>query len=150
MAATLNLYNRWALNVARAVDLSTPPDVNVVLLASGYTPNQDTHEVYANLTNELATANGYTNGGLALSGVTWARSGAVATLDANDPAWSVVTANLVARYFALRLIGTFNSLVSPLIGYGLLDTTPADVTTTPGNSLTLHWDAAGIFSIIRT
>lgn len=150
MAASLNLYNRFALNVGRAVDLSTPPTVNVVLLASGYTPNQDTHEVYADLTNELSTANGYTSGGLALSSVTWSRSSAVATFDAADPVWNVVTANLVARYFALRIVGTLNSLVSPLIGYGLLDTSPADVVTTPGNSLSLLWSGSGIFTITRT
>lgn len=150
MAASLNLYNRWALNIARAVDLSNPPTVNVVLLSSGYTPNQDTHEVYADLTNELSTANGYTNGGQALSGVTWTRSSAVATFDATDTVWNVTGSNLVARYFALRVVGTLNSLVSPLIGYGLLDTTPADVTTTPGNSLTLVWNASGIFTVTRT
>jgi hypothetical protein len=150
MPATLSLYNNWAHNVGRGVDLSTPPTVNVVLLSSAYTPNQDTHAVYADLTNELSTANGYTNGGLALTGVTWNRATAVATFDAADAVWNVVTANLVARRFALRVVGTFNSLVSPLIGYGFLDDTPADVVTTPGNSLSLLWSASGIFTVTRT
>lgn len=150
MPATLSLYNNWALNVGRAVDLSSPPSVNVVLLSSAYTPNQDTHAVYADLTNELPTANGYTSGGLALTGVTWTRSAAVATFDAADAVWTVNTANLVVRRFALRVVGTFNSLVSPLIGFGLLDDTPADVTTTPGNTLSLQWAPGGIFTITRT
>lgn len=150
MAGSLNLYNRWALNVGKAVDLSTPPTIKVSLHTSTYTPNQDTHEVYADLTNELATANGYTNGGLTLGSVTWTRATAVATFDAADAVWTVSTANLVARYFALRISGTLNSLVDPLIGYGLLDTTPADVTTTPGNTLTIQWNASGIFTVTRT
>lgn len=150
MAASLNLYNNWALNVAKGIDLSTPPTVKVTLHTSTYTPNQDTHAVYADLTNELSTANGYTNGGGTLASVTWARATAVATFDAADFVWTASGGSIVARYFALRMSGTFNTLVDPLIGYGLLDTTPADVTTTTGNTLTLVWNASGIFTITRS
>ena len=44
------------------IDLDTDT-IKAVLLASGYTPNRSTHTVYADLTDELSTANGYTSGG---------------------------------------------------------------------------------------
>jgi hypothetical protein len=47
----------------------------------------------------------------------------------------------------LRVVGTFNSQVDPLIASILLDTTPADVTATAGNTLTLQWNASGIFTL---
>jgi hypothetical protein len=47
----------------------------------------------------------------------------------------------------IRAIGTFNSQVDPLVASILLDTTPADVTTTTGNTLTLQWNASGIFAV---
>mgnify|MGYP000461626938 CR=1 FL=1 len=149
-SGTNNLYNRWALNIGRSVNLSTPPTVKMTLHTSGYTANQDTHEVYADLTNELPTANGYTSGGITLTGVTWSRSGAIATFDCSDPIWTVVTANLVARTYAYRLIGTFDTLVDPLIGWGLLDSANVDVTTTPGNTLTVTINASGLFTVTRT
>ena len=34
-----------------------------------------------------------------------------------------------------------------LIAYGLMDDTPADVTVTDGNTLTLQWNASGIFTL---
>jgi hypothetical protein len=150
MPATMNLYNSWALNVGRQVDLDTSLVVNVSLHTSAYTPNQDTHTVFADVTNQLATANGYTSGGQALASMTWTRSGAIATFDAADTVWTVNTANLVARWAVLRVVGTLDTLVDPLIGYVLMDDTPADVTTTPGNTLTLQWNASGIFRITRS
>jgi hypothetical protein len=41
----------------------------LAVLTSSYTPDRDTHDFYDDLTNELATANGYTAGGITLAGV---------------------------------------------------------------------------------
>jgi hypothetical protein len=41
----------------------------------------------------------------------------------------------VARYAMLYKSGTANSITNPVIAFVLLDTTPADVTTTTGNQL---------------
>jgi len=47
----------------------------------------------------------------------------------------------------MRVVGTFNSQVDPLILSWLLDTTPADVTATSGNTLTLQLNASGIYTL---
>ena len=145
MAATFTLYNNWYEAIGREVNLSTPPTVKVSLHTSTYTPNASTHTVYADLTNELSTANGYTNGGQTLTGVTWTQSGATCNFDANNAVWTATGGPITARYAVVRLSGTFDSVVDPLIGYILLDSTPADVTATDTNTLTIAWNASGIF-----
>lgn len=63
-------------------------DLRVTLHSSAYTPDLDLHDYVADLTNELATGGGYTNGGLAVA------SESITTTLAN--AWSVQRANSTA------------------------------------------------------
>lgn len=144
MAASLTFYNNWKAALAEVVPRTAT--FKVTLHSSAYT-FAATHSVYADLTNELATANGYTNGGLALSTVTWSQASGTATFDAADSVWTASGGSIVARRAVLRAIGTFNSQVDPLVCSILLDTTPADVTTTTGNTLSLVWNASGIFTL---
>lgn len=146
MTATVTKYQNFAKVFGGAVDLNSPPSVKVTLHTSTYTPNAATQTVYADLSNELATANGYTNGGTSLASITWTSTGGVATFTAANTVITASGGSIVARYAVLRLIGTFNSQVDPLICYILMDNTPADITTTNGNTLTFAWNASGIFN----
>jgi hypothetical protein len=147
MAASITFFNNFREAVGRAVDLSSPPTVNVSLHTSTFTPDAEADVVYADVSDELSTANGYTNGGQALGSVTWTQSTTVAIFDAADTVWTASGGPITARLAVLRLVGTFNSQVDPLLAYILLDTTPADVTATDGNTFTLQWHANGIFRI---
>ena len=147
MAASITFYNNWREAIGRAIDLSSPPTVNVSLHTSAYTPDAEAHVVLADLTNQLSTANGYTSGGQALASVTWTQSTTVAIFAAANTVWTASGGSITARYAILRAVGTFNSQVDPLIAYILLDTTPADVTATDGNTFTLQWHANGIFRV---
>ena len=138
------MYNNWRKAAQSGANLNTGT-LLATLHTSSYTPNLSTHTVYANVGSELSTANGYTSGGLALSGVSLSVSGATAPLIASPTVWNCTVANIVARYLVLRYSGTVNSQVDPLILYVLMDAAPADVTTTPGNALTVNWSAAGIY-----
>jgi hypothetical protein len=144
MTASISFYNNWKVAIAEVVPRTAT--FKVTLHASGYT-FAATHNVYADLTNELSTAVGYTNGGVALAGVTWTQSGGTATFDANDTTWTASGGSIVARRAVIRAIGTFNTQVDPLVASILLDTTPADVTTTDTNVLTLQYNASGIFTL---
>jgi hypothetical protein len=149
MSSSFTFFNSWKLNIARGVDLSTPPTLKVTLHTSTYAPNAATQAVYTDLTNELATANGYTNGGLALSSVGWNLAGSTATFSAGNAVWTASGGSIPAfRYAVLRTVGTFNTLVDPLVAYMLADTTPADIpATASGQTLTLAWSALGIFQL---
>jgi hypothetical protein len=81
MTASITFYNNWKAAIAEVVPRTAT--FKVTLHTSSYT-FAATHNVYADLTNELATANGYTNGGLALASVTWTQTSGTATFDAAE------------------------------------------------------------------
>ena len=146
MAASITIYESFREYLGDGTfDLNTNTFV-VTLHTSSYTPSASTHTVSADLTNELSTANGYTSGGATLGSVVWTRTGATVKFDAADTVWTASGGSIVARYAVIRASGTLNARVNPLVAYILMDTTPADVTTTTGNTLTLAWNASGILT----
>jgi hypothetical protein len=103
--------------------------------------------VYGDLTNEHANANGYTTGGIALTGETWTRSGGTSTFDCDNVVWTASGGSIVARFAVIYVNATVNSIVKPLLCVSLLDTAPADVTATNGNTLTVAIHASGVFNL---
>jgi hypothetical protein len=96
---------------------------------------------YAGVTNEHANANGYTTGGisygpLALSGTT-----TVTVDDALDAVWTAAGGSITARFAVIYESG------GDVLCYCLLDSTPADVTATDGNTLTIALHSSGIFTL---
>lgn len=86
---------------------------------------------YAGLTNEHANANGYTTGGITVSPLTLAGTTTVTVDFGTDPVWTASGGSIVARFAVLYESG------GRVVCYCLLDSTPADVTTTTGNTLTI-------------
>ena len=147
MTASITLFQSFREYIADGtIDLDSDT-FKVTLHSSSFVPSASGDAVYADIDNELSTANGYTNGGATLGSVTWTRSGGTVTFDAADTVWTASGGSIVARYAVIRKSGTANSITDPLVAYILLDTTPADVTTTDGNTLTLQWNASGIFTL---
>lgn len=101
----------------------------------------------AALTNQHATANGYTQPGSALASVTWARSGGTTTFDAADEVFTASGGSIVCRFAVIDDDTVTTPVADPLICYSLLDNTPADVTATDGNTLTIAMHASGVFTI---
>jgi hypothetical protein len=95
---------------------------------------------YAGLTNEHANANGYTTGGNA---VTMSRTGTTTvTVTTTNPAvWTASGGSITARYAVLY------EVAGNVVAYALLDSTPADVTATSGNTLTVTINASGVFTL---
>lgn len=95
---------------------------------------------YAGVTNEVANAVGYTTGGIA---ITFTVSGTTTvTVDiATDPVWTAAGGSITARFAVLYEVG------GRVLCYALLDSTPADVTATDGNTLTVAANASGVFTL---
>ena len=95
---------------------------------------------YAGVTNEHANANGYTTGGIAvvlqLSGTT-----TVKVDIQTDPAWTANGGSIVARFAVIY------EVAGNVLCYCLLDDTPADVTITAGNNLTVVTHIEGLFTL---
>jgi len=101
----------------------------------------------AALTNQHASANGYTQPGSALASVTWNRSGGTTTFDSADEVWTASGGSITARFCVIDDDTVTTPVADPLVCYSLLDNTPADVTATDGNTLTIAPHASGIFTI---
>jgi hypothetical protein len=132
-AGTFTLYDSVAELIADGtIDLDADT-FKLALVTSAYTPSA-AHDEYADLTNELSTANGYTSGGATLGSVTWTRSSGVATFDSGDVVWTASSSGITARR---AILYDDTSSGKKLIGHMLLDATPADVSVTAGNTLTV-------------
>lgn len=105
--------------------------------------------IYGDWTNEHANANGYTTGGVAMTGITWTRSGSTLTFDAADlaPAWTATGGSIIARFAGIYKNATVNSIVKPILCVCLMDTAPADVTATDTNPFNITFNASGIFTL---
>jgi len=92
-------------------------------------------------TNELPTANGYTQGGISLGTLDLSGTGPVVVDDAASPAWTAAGGSLVARYAAV-----FNP-AGNFLCYCELNDPSADSTITDTNSLTVEFNASGLFQV---
>lgn len=111
------------------------------LSTSSYTPSA-AHSTISDITNELS-GSGYSRYSLT---ATWTRSGTTVTFDSDDATFTASGGAITARY-AWIMDDTPTSPADPLVCYSLLDTTPADVSVTDGNTLTVAINASGIFTL---
>lgn len=90
------IYNSFKANIMNGgIDLDTDT-IKVMLVTSAYTPNQDTHEDRADVTNEVS-GTGYTTGGAEITSktVTADTTDNEGVFDGADVTWS--TATITAR-----------------------------------------------------
>lgn len=99
-----------------------------------------TSTTYAALTGEVANGNGYLTGGATVD-VTFAGTTTITCDIATDPVWTASGVGIVARYAAIYEVG------GDVLCYCLLDSAPADVTATAGNTLTVAANASGVFTM---
>lgn len=144
MTAAWSVYDIFAGNHGKKEMDFANDTFKAALVTSSYTFSA-AHEVYSDITNELSTANGYTNGGVALTSVTWTDIGSgVWRFDCADFGWTASGGSITAR----RLIiynDTVSSPVKPLLACCLLDDSPADVTAVDGAPFTIAVHANGLF-----
>lgn len=95
---------------------------------------------FAGVTNEHAAANGYTAGGIAIT-LTLAGTTTVTVDISTDPVWTASGGSIIARFAVIYEVG------GRVLCYCLLDSAPADVTATDGNTLTVAAHASGIFTL---
>lgn len=117
--------------------------IKVALLSSSYTPNQDTHDYFDDVSANEVTGTGYTTGGITLASKTSTYDGTnnVIVLDAADVTWSSST--ITARYAVVYDDSGANAASKALIGYVDFG---SDQSSTNGN-FTITWDSTGIVRI---
>ena len=117
--------------------------IKVALLSSSYTPNQDTHNYYDDVSGAEVTGTGYTAGGATLGSKTLTYDGAsnVTVLDAADVTWASST--ITARYAVVYNDSGATAGQKALLGYVDFG---SDQSSTNGN-FTITWDSTGIFRL---
>jgi hypothetical protein len=144
MAVTDKLYGNCILN-AFAAKLNLLSDaVKVTAHNATFTPDQDTMDFQNDLTNELATANGYTAGGATVASKTSTYTGAtnVYAFDFADVVWTATGA------LTIRTLNTVDTTpgtaaTNPVIAY---HQSSVDVTATDA-AWTYQVGSAGEFTV---
>lgn len=109
------IFNSFKKNVISGViDLDTDT-LKLALVTSSYNPDQDTHEFFSSVTNEVV-GTGYTAGGKVLTSKAVAQDNTnnISTFDADDVVWASST---VAARGAVLYKDTGSPATSPLICY---------------------------------
>jgi hypothetical protein len=134
-----NAGKKYLLNGAVDCDTDT---INVMLVTSSYTPDQDTHAYRSDVTNEVSGA-GYSTGGAALvnKSITQDNTNNKAYLDANDLTWttSTITARAAVIYKARGGLASADELLG-YVDFG------SDKSSSSGD-FTIQWAATGILEI---
>jgi len=119
-------------------------DIDTIKLSAhtnAYSPNQDTHDFFDDVTNEVSGTN-YAAGGATLTSPAVTRSTNTVTFDAADVVWTQSGAGFsTARKFVLYK-STGSAATSRL---GSVVTADADVGNVTGD-LTIAWSASGIWT----
>jgi hypothetical protein len=115
-------------------------DIKVSAHTNTYAPNQDTHDFFDDVTNEVTGTN-YTAGGAALASQTLTRATGTVTFDAADVVWTQSGAGFsTARKFVIYRNAAGVAANSRLFSVVTAD---ADVGNVTGD-LTIAWNASGI------
>lgn len=116
--------------------------IKVALVTSTYTPSQDNHDYWDDVSANEASGTGYTAGGatLANAAVSYDSGTNVVKLDADDVSWTSST--ITARY-AVIYLSTGTASTSPLIGYVDFG---SDQSSSAG-TFALNWSANGIATV---
>lgn len=95
---------------------------------------------YAGVTNEVANANGYTTGGIAVT-LTLSGTTTVTVAMSTAPVWTASGGSITARFAAIYEVS------GNVLCFCTLDSTPADVTATTGNTLTVGSNGGTVFTL---
>ena len=144
-AGKWKLYEQAKLDIANGLmDLDTHSFKIALFLSTSNCNTLSGTTTLASLTNQVATANGYTQNSKAVT-LTTSNSGGTITVDeTTNPTWTASGGSITAR-FAVIYNDTHASKQALCVC--LLDTAPADVTATDGNTFTITQNASGIFTI---
>lgn len=136
--ALLDLYTNAKLKcLDGTMDLDNDT-IKVILLDSNHSFD-DNHTQYSDVSsNELATGDGYTAGGVALSSVTLTKDSGKIIFDAADVQWSATGSGITASSAVL-----YNDTVSGDLLIGSIEFN-GEVTASTGNNFDIEWPDDGI------
>ena len=143
-ASKLYLYDSFSEHLSSGVINLLTDTIKVALFASTSNCTTLTLDQFSELTNEIAAANGYPAGGVTLANQTVTETAGTTTFDGDDFDITATGGSIAARYAVLY---SDTAAGDELIGYILLDDTPADLTALDTQHFIIQWAAAGILQL---
>lgn len=143
MAVTAFWYGNAFISVFnKLIDIDSDT-IFTALTTSSYTPNQDTHDFWNDVTNEVANGGGYTTNGFQETTPVSAYTGGtnVWNFDADDALWS--TSTITARYAVLYDRTPATDATRPLLSYVDFGTDQSS----SGGDFKIVWNASGIVKV---
>lgn len=137
------IYNAFKARQLGSAPVAFPTDtIKVALVTASYTPDQDAHDFFDDITNEVS-GTGYTAGGstLANKATTQDNTDNEGVFDADDLAWT--TATITSARYAIVYKSTGVSSTSPLICAIDLGSNYSS----SNGTFTLPWSAEGIVNV---
>lgn len=139
------MYAKAKLALANGeIDFDTHAFKINLYLSSSNCDTLTAHDQLSDLTNQVATAFGYTQDTKAVTITTADASGTITIDETTNPVWTASGGSITAR-FAVIYDDTHANDIPVFVC--LLDTTPADVTATDGNTLTITMNASGVVTL---
>ncbi len=146
-AGKWKMYEQAKLDLANGlIDFDTHSfKINLYLSTSNAdTLTQATINELTDITNQVATNFGYTQNNKAVTITTANSSGTITIDETTNPVWTAAGGSITAR-FAVIYDDTHASDMPCFVC--LLDTAPADVTATDGNTFTITMNASGVVTL---
>jgi hypothetical protein len=142
MTVSAKLFGKALLSITSGLVDWTNDTIKCALTGSAFSPNQDTMDFFDDVTNEVATASGYTAGGVTITGsATYTASNNMLMLDANDASWA--DSCISARYAIVYDATPGTAGTNPLICY----TDFGETVTSSSGTFLVAWNSAGIVNI---
>lgn len=134
------VHDKWKEKLHKG-DVDTDTDTFEVRLYTSASNIATTSLADASAATNEVSGNGYSAQSSAIS---VSETGGVTTLDAADVVYAASGGSITARYAAL-----VDTTLTPdeIVCHSLLDNTPADVTVTDGNNLTIQMNASGVYTV---
>ena len=146
MAVTAKMYGQMLLKALNKEINWTADTIKVALLSSAYTPDQDTHDYWNDVSTHQVSGTGYTAGGEELTGKSEGYDNPTnrITLDGDNVSWANST--ITARYAVIYDDTPAAAGEKPLMGYVDFG---QDESSSNG-TFEIQWNASGIFEITIT
>ena len=149
-AGKWKMYEQAKLDLANGlIDFDNDSFVIGLYLSTSNCDTLSGTTTFATLTNQVATAFGYTQvdgagAGKAVTITTANAAGTITIDETTNPVWTAAGGSITAR-FAVIFDDTHAS--NQAVFVCLLDTAPLDVTATDGNTFTITMNASGLVTI---
>jgi hypothetical protein len=142
-AGKWKLYNTAKLKIGQGlIDLDSHT-FKCALFTSSSNANTLTHDELADLTNQVSNGNGYTTGGVNLTGVSWTNASGTITFDFDNLSWVASGSGFLA---AFAVIYDDTTSGDPLLAICVLNG-GSDVTVPAAQELLITINASGAFTM---